>query len=184
LTRPLRNAGSSRALGLIDPVSLGCVGRWFVSPSCGTQTKQSLRLQWPRPFRPKGTDLADNEAKLGGVRTYVPALALYQVTVSRRRGWLVRLPRQVRRQTSELADLLAPAIPCPAMDSRSAIHLCVCVQPIGQSLRHPPMSMNSRTLKKPTSSTAPAPAQMTGFKNPDFARTYQALAAGGRECIL
>ena len=169
---------ANAALGLMEPVSCGVGGDLFAIV-WDPKTKRLYGYNGSGRS-PKGRTLADMKRKLGG-RNYVPGYGSLSVTVPGAvDGWYAlhdkfgKLP---------MADLLAPAISYardgfPVSQFIAALW-AANMDNLAGSTDVEEFENAQRTYL--VSGAPPAQGQM--FKNPDLARTYQAIAIGGRDAF-
>ena len=169
---------ANAALGLMEPVSCGVGGDLFAIV-WDPKTKHLYGYNGSGRS-PKGRTLADLKRKLGG-RNYMPAFGSLSVTVPGTvDGWYAlhdkfgKLP---------MADLLQPAIAYardgfPVSQFISALW---AANMEGLSFSQEVEEFENAQKTYLIGGQSPAHGQV--FRNPDLARTYQALAQGGRDAF-
>jgi gamma-glutamyltranspeptidase/glutathione hydrolase len=169
---------ANAALGLMEPVSCGVGGDLFAIV-WDPKTKHLYGYNGSGRS-PKGRTLADMKRKLGG-RSYVPGYGSLSVTVPGAvDGWYAlhdkfgKLP---------MADLLAPAISY-ARDGFPVSQFIAALWAANMdNLAGSPDVEEFENAQRTYLVNGAPPAQGQMFRNPDLARTYQALATGGRDAF-
>ena len=169
---------ANAALGLMEPVSCGVGGDLFAIV-WDPKTKHLYGYNGSGRS-PKGRTLADMKRKLEG-QPFVPAFGSLSVTVPGAvDGWYAlhdkfgKLP---------MADLLAPAIGY-ARDGFPVSQFIAALWAANmQNLAFSSDVEEFENAQKTYLVNGAPPVQGQVFKNPDLARTYQALAAGGRDAF-
>jgi gamma-glutamyltranspeptidase/glutathione hydrolase len=169
---------ANAALGLMEPVSCGVGGDLFAIV-WDPKTKHLYGYNGSGRS-PKGRTLADMKRKLGG-RSYVPGYGSLSVTVPGAvDGWYAlhdkfgKLP---------MADLLAPAISY-ARDGFPVSQFIAALWAANMdNLAGSPDVEEFENAQRTYLINGSPPAQGQMFRNPDLARTYQALAIGGRDAF-
>lgn len=169
---------ANAALGLMEPVSCGVGGDLFAIV-WDPKTKHLYGYNGSGRS-PKGRTLADMKRKLGG-RSYVPGYGSLSVTVPGAvDGWYAlhdkfgKLP---------MADLLAPAISYARDGFPVSQFISALWAANMDNLSGSPDVEEFENAQKTYLVNGSPPAQGQMFKNPDLARTYQALAVGGRDAF-
>ena len=167
---------ANAALGLMEPVSCGVGGDLFAIV-WDPKTKHLYGYNGSGRS-PKGRTLADMKRKLGG-RSYVPGYGSLSVTVPGAvDGWYAlhdkfgKLP---------MADLLAPAISYARDGFPLSQFIAALWAANMDNLAGSPDVEEFENAQHTYLVNSAPPAQGQMFKNPDLARTYQALATGGRD---
>jgi gamma-glutamyltranspeptidase/glutathione hydrolase len=169
---------ANAALGLMEPVSCGVGGDLFAIV-WDPKTKHLYGYNGSGRS-PKGRTLADMKRKLGG-RSYVPGYGSLSVTVPGAvDGWYAlhdkfgKLP---------MADLLAPAITYARDGFPVSQFISALWAANMDNLSGSPDVEEFENAQKTYLVNGSSPSQGQMFKNPDLARTYQALAQGGRDAF-
>ncbi|HYK80810.1 MAG TPA: gamma-glutamyltransferase, partial [Micropepsaceae bacterium] len=169
---------ANAALGLMEPVSCGVGGDLFAIV-WDPKTKRLYGYNGSGRS-PKGRTLADMRRKLGG-RSYVPGYGSLSVTVPGTvDGWYAlhdkfgKLP---------MADLLAPAIAYAREGFPVSQYIAALWAANMDNLAGSADVEEFENAQHTYLANGAPPAQGQMFKNPDLARTYQALATGGRDAF-
>ncbi|MEA2824254.1 MAG: gamma-glutamyltranspeptidase / glutathione hydrolase [Alphaproteobacteria bacterium] len=169
---------ANAALGLMEPVSCGVGGDLFAIV-WDPKTKRLYGYNGSGRS-PKGRTLADMKRKLGG-RSYVPGYGSLSVTVPGTvDGWYAlhdkfgKLP---------MADLLAPAISYAREGFPVSQYIAALWAANMDNLAGSADVEEFENAQHTYLVNGAPPAQGQMFKNPDLARTYQALATGGRDAF-
>jgi gamma-glutamyltranspeptidase/glutathione hydrolase len=169
---------ANAALGLMEPVSCGVGGDLFAIV-WDPKTKHLYGYNGSGRS-PKGRSLADMKRKLGE-RNYVPAFGSLSVTVPGAvDGWYAlhdkfgKLP---------MADLLQPAISYAREGFPVSQFIAALWAANMQGLSFSTDVEEFENAQKTYLINGAPPAQGQIFKNLDLARTYQALAQGGRDAF-
>jgi gamma-glutamyltranspeptidase/glutathione hydrolase len=169
---------ANAALGLMEPVSCGVGGDLFAIV-WDPKTKHLYGYNGSGRS-PKGRSLADMKRKVGE-RSYVPAFGSLSVTVPGAvDGWYAlhdkfgKLP---------MADLLQPAISYAREGFPVTQFIAALWAANMQNLAFSTDVEEFENAQKTYLINGAPPAQGQIFKNPDLARTYSALAQGGRDAF-
>jgi gamma-glutamyltranspeptidase/glutathione hydrolase len=169
---------ANAALGLMEPVSCGIGGDLFAIV-WDPKTKHLYGYNGSGRS-PKGLTLAALKRKLGE-RNYMPAFGSLSVTVPGTvDGWYAlhdkfgKLP---------MADLLQPAIAYAREGFPVTQYIAALWAANMQGLAFSTDVEEFENAQKTYLINGAAPVQGQVFKNPDLARTYQALAQGGRDAF-
>jgi gamma-glutamyltranspeptidase/glutathione hydrolase len=169
---------ANAALGLMEPVSCGIGGDLF---AIVWDPKTRKLYGYNGSGRsPKGRTLADMKRKLNG-RGYVPYYGSLSVTVPGAvDGWYAlhekfgKLP---------MPDLLAPAIAYARDGFPVSQYIAALWRANMTGLSHSADVEEFENAQKTYFVNGQPPAQGTVFKNPDLAKSYSALAQGGRDAF-
>jgi gamma-glutamyltranspeptidase/glutathione hydrolase len=169
---------ANAALGLMEPVSCGVGGDLFAIV-WDPKTKHLYGYNGSGRS-PKGLTLADMKRKLGE-RHYVPAFGSLSVTVPGAvDGWYALHDKFGK---IPMADLLQPAI-AYARDGFPVSQFIAALWAANmEGLAFSTDVEEFENAQKTYLVNGAPPAQGQVFKNPDLARTYQALAQGGRDAF-
>lgn len=169
---------ANAALGLMEPVSCGLGGDLFAIV-WDPKTKHLYGYNGSGRS-PKGRSLADMKRKLNG-RGFVPAYGSLSVTVPGAvDGWYAlhekfgRLP---------MPDLLAPAIAYAREGFPVSQYISALWRANMVGLANSPDVEEFENAQKTYLVNGAPPTQGVVFKNPDLAKSYQALATGGRDAF-
>lgn len=169
---------ANAALGLMEPVSCGLGGDLFAIV-WDPKTKHLYGYNGSGRS-PKGRSLADMKRKLNG-RGFVPAYGSLSVTVPGAvDGWYAlhekfgRLP---------IPDLLAPAIAYAREGFPVSQYISALWRANMVGLANSPDVEEFENAQKTYLVNGAPPTQGVVFKNPDLAKSYQALATGGRDAF-
>lgn len=169
---------ANAALGLMEPVSCGVGGDLFAIV-WDPRTKHLYGYNGSGRS-PKGRSLADMTRKLEGSPA-VPAFGSLSVTVPGTvDGWYAlhdkfgKLP---------MSDLLAPAISYARDGFPVSQYIAALWAANMASLAGSPEIEEFQNAEHTYLINGEAPAQGQVFRNPDLARTYQALSQGGRDAF-
>ena len=169
---------ANAALGLMEPVSCGVGGDLFAIV-WDPKTKHLYGYNGSGRS-PKGRTLADMRRKLGG-RSYVPGYGSLSVTVPGTvDGWYALHDKFGK---IPMADLLAPAISYARDGFPVSQYIAALWAANMDNLAGSADVEEFENAQHTYLVNGAPPAQGQMFKNPDLARTYQALAAGGREAF-
>jgi gamma-glutamyltranspeptidase/glutathione hydrolase len=169
---------ANAALGLMEPVSCGVGGDLFAIV-WDPKTKHLYGYNGSGRS-PKGRTLADLKRKLGG-RNYMPAFGSLSVTVPGAvDGWYALHDRFGKLP---MPDLLQPAITYARDGFPVSQYIAALWAANMEGLSLSPEVEEFENAQKTYLINDGAPAQGQIFKNPDLARTYQAIAQGGREAF-
>jgi gamma-glutamyltranspeptidase/glutathione hydrolase len=169
---------ANAALGLMEPVSCGAGGDLFAIV-WDPKTKHLYGYNGSGRS-PKGRSLADLKRKLGG-RNTMPAFGSLSVTVPGAvDGWYALHDRFGKLP---MADLLAPAIAYARDGFPVSQYIAALWEANMEGLSLSPEVEEFENAQKTYLMNGTAPAQGQIFKNADLARTYQALAQGGRDAF-
>jgi gamma-glutamyltranspeptidase/glutathione hydrolase len=169
---------ANAALGLMEPVSCGVGGDLFAIV-WDPKTKHLFGYNGSGRS-PKGRTLADMKRKLGG-RSYVPGYGSLSVTVPGAvDGWYA-----LHDKFGKIAmpDLLAPAISYARDGFPVSQYIAALWAANMDSLAGSTDVEEFENAQHTYLVNGAPPAQGQMFKNPDLARTYQALATGGRDAF-